>query len=289
MLRCSTTASRVMVSPSASMKMLRGSPATMWRSNTPFSSLSSLNPATTALYRARYLASSSAPDNSSSPSSSPSSLKWLDFEDGEAAFKNRTTSELVRAWAVFHVCAWTPVVRRARQLLALAEAVVGARAVTWVLRRTFFAHFCAGETQTELLPVIDRLRAAGVGAILDYAAEADLPPAPTTTNGNGAANAAKPQAQTQAQTADPFPYPSTPVSPSGPPPPAEFFRVLPCRRHLVCWFVVFLTHTRRHAAGQVVGQTGGRGVGAHVLLRGTAHRVLLLLHSSSSSSSSHNS
>lgn len=230
MLRCSTTASRVIVSPSASMKMSIGSPATMWRSRTPFS-ISCINPTSTTLCRARYLASSSAPDNSSSSSpsssSSSSSLKWLDFEDGEAAFKNRTTSELVRAWTVFHVCAWTPVVRRARRLLALAEAVVGARAVTWVLRRTFFAHFCAGETQTELLPVIDRLRAAGVGAILDYAAEADLPPAPTTTNGNGAANAAnaaKPQAQTQAQTADPFPYPSTPASPSGPPPPAEFFR-----------------------------------------------------------------
>jgi proline dehydrogenase len=164
-----------------------------------------------------------ASSSTTSSSTTSASLKWLDFEDAEAAFKNRTTWELVRAWSVFHVCGWTPLVRRARRLLSLAEALVGARAVSWLLRRTFFAHFCAGETQAELLPVIDRLRAAGVGAILDYAAEADLPPAPGA-NGNATKVAAGAGA-TPSTDATPFPYPSTPAGPTGPPPPAEFFRV----------------------------------------------------------------
>ncbi|KAL6067637.1 Proline dehydrogenase [Balamuthia mandrillaris] len=43
------------------------------------------------------------------------------------------------------------------------------------MKQTFFAHFCAGEKAEEFLPVIDRLRVAGIGAILDYAAESDVP------------------------------------------------------------------------------------------------------------------
>ena len=42
------------------------------------------------------------------------------------------------------------------------------------MRRTFFRHFCAGEDAESIKPVIHELERNGIGAILDYAAEADL-------------------------------------------------------------------------------------------------------------------
>ena len=37
-----------------------------------------------------------------------------------------------------------------------------------------FAHFCAGENEQDIQPVLRKLEAAGVGTILDYAAEKDI-------------------------------------------------------------------------------------------------------------------
>jgi len=41
------------------------------------------------------------------------------------------------------------------------------------LRLTFFGHFCAGEDQEGIRPTVKALDGAGVGSILDYAAEAN--------------------------------------------------------------------------------------------------------------------
>lgn len=43
-----------------------------------------------------------------------------------------------------------------------------------LLRHTFFAHFCAGETADDIGPSMRALEAANIGGILDYAAEADV-------------------------------------------------------------------------------------------------------------------
>uniref|UniRef100_H3G771 Proline dehydrogenase n=1 Tax=Phytophthora ramorum TaxID=164328 RepID=H3G771_PHYRM len=43
-----------------------------------------------------------------------------------------------------------------------------------LLRSTFFGHFCAGQDVNEIRPVIQKLESAGIGAILDFAAEADV-------------------------------------------------------------------------------------------------------------------
>lgn len=64
--------------------------------------------------------------------------------------------------------------KRADSLLALSKRVIGERATLALARRTFFAHFCAGEDGASIQPTVQRLRAAGVGAILDYAAEEDV-------------------------------------------------------------------------------------------------------------------
>ena len=43
------------------------------------------------------------------------------------------------------------------------------------MRHTFYNHFCAGESIEELKPLLEKLKKYGVGAILDYAVEADVP------------------------------------------------------------------------------------------------------------------
>lgn len=44
----------------------------------------------------------------------------------------------------------------------------------YVMKKTFFGHFCAGEDTSDMRPTIARLKSAGIGPILDYAAEADI-------------------------------------------------------------------------------------------------------------------
>ena len=72
------------------------------------------------------------------------------------------------------VCAIAPVVRNASFLYKLSTRVLGHTLPDSVIRASFFKHFCGGETEGDLVPVMERLSANGVGAILDYAAEADV-------------------------------------------------------------------------------------------------------------------
>jgi len=98
----------------------------------------------------------------------------LDFDDVQVSFATKSTAELVRAYAVFQLSAINPLVRYSRQLLDLSYAVAGKAVTEWLLRQTFFGHFCAGEDADDIVPTVRRLEAAGIGAILDYAAEADV-------------------------------------------------------------------------------------------------------------------
>jgi proline dehydrogenase len=45
-----------------------------------------------------------------------------------------------------------------------------------IIKHSFFAHFCAGETEDEIKTVMARLRESGIGGIMDYAAENDVAP-----------------------------------------------------------------------------------------------------------------
>lgn len=43
------------------------------------------------------------------------------------------------------------------------------------MKGTFYGHFVAGELKEEIKPKISLMERFGVGAILDYAVEADMP------------------------------------------------------------------------------------------------------------------
>lgn len=98
----------------------------------------------------------------------------LDFRNSALAYESLSNRDLLRAVGVFSACGCAPLVRHAEVLLAGATQVLGPRAVELIVRPTFFQHFCVGEDVEGIGPVLARLRSAGIGGILDYAAEADL-------------------------------------------------------------------------------------------------------------------
>ena len=55
-----------------------------------------------------------------------------------------------------------------------SEKVFGQTLTYWPIKKTFFAHFCAGEDSESIKPAMDRLKRLGIGGVLDYAAEADV-------------------------------------------------------------------------------------------------------------------
>ena len=62
-------------------------------------------------------------------------------------------------------------------LFANRYGVIGETLTNSILGKTFFAHFCAGETAEQVGRRAGELQKVGIGGILDYAAEVDLRPA----------------------------------------------------------------------------------------------------------------
>ena len=97
----------------------------------------------------------------------------LRFDDTARVFAGRSMHSLIHALVIFRLCTLRSLVARAPTLLAASRAVLGDAITAAALRATFFAHFCAGENEAALAPALKRLQSAGVGAILDYAAESE--------------------------------------------------------------------------------------------------------------------
>ncbi|GMH88213.1 hypothetical protein TL16_g11091 [Triparma laevis f. inornata] len=95
----------------------------------------------------------------------------VDFDDTKLAYGSKSTLELVRSYAVFQLCSVPIIVRNANNLYTFSKKVFPPPLVDGIIKRTFFAHFCGGETTSDLRPCISMLDSAGVSGILDYAAE----------------------------------------------------------------------------------------------------------------------
>lgn len=108
------------------------------------------------------------------------SMAWkrMDFEDAKRLFAAATTAELARSFMIFKVCAVRPIVANASRMYKMTTMTLGHRLPDTFIRASFFKHFCGGENESDLMPVMEKLGAHGVGAILDYAAEADVDCAP---------------------------------------------------------------------------------------------------------------
>ena len=101
-----------------------------------------------------------------------------DFDDSEATFESKSNKYLLRATLVFTLCRIQPIVNHSESLLKLTRRVFGNTITDAILKATLYGHFCAGENEQRLQPVIAELRHNGIGGILDYAAESDIKPTP---------------------------------------------------------------------------------------------------------------
>ncbi|CAB9505872.1 Proline dehydrogenase 1, mitochondrial [Seminavis robusta] len=96
-----------------------------------------------------------------------------DFSDAKAAYETKTTMELVRAMTVFQLCRIPILVKHSEMLLGLSRKVLGATISDAMLKASLFGHFCGGENEEQMRPVLKQLQSSGIGSILDYAAEDD--------------------------------------------------------------------------------------------------------------------
>lgn len=128
--------------------------------------------------------SSSQPQHQHHPSPIP------DFNDAQSAFERKTNGELIKAMITFGLCQIRPLVRHSERLLKVTRSVLGDRITDGLLKASLFGHFCAGEDEQRIQPTITKLEMAGIGSILDFAAEDDdsSHSAPTQSNPTGNLN-----------------------------------------------------------------------------------------------------
>ncbi|RLU17231.1 hypothetical protein DMN91_011300 [Ooceraea biroi] len=98
----------------------------------------------------------------------------LKFNDPIAAFKSKTTTELVRAYIVYQMCSIEYIVENNMKFMKWAKAMLGETLFSKLMKATFYGHFVAGEDEVQITPVLDRLRQFGVKPILDYSVEEDI-------------------------------------------------------------------------------------------------------------------
>eukprot|EP00591_Stephanopyxis_turris_P010761 CAMPEP_0195519864 /NCGR_PEP_ID=MMETSP0794_2-20130614/15655_1 /TAXON_ID=515487 /ORGANISM="Stephanopyxis turris, Strain CCMP 815" /LENGTH=585 /DNA_ID=CAMNT_0040649095 /DNA_START=332 /DNA_END=2090 /DNA_ORIENTATION=+ len=102
----------------------------------------------------------------------PSKLK-PNFNDPKSAHGTKSTKEILRAILVFQLCRIKPLVSNAESLLCWSNRIVGKTFTDFLLKQTFFSHFCAGENANDIRAVVQSLRSNGIENILDYAAESE--------------------------------------------------------------------------------------------------------------------
>jgi proline dehydrogenase len=96
-----------------------------------------------------------------------------DFNDAKVAYEAKSNRELFVASLSFGLCRIPFLVQHAEGLLRATRKILGDTATNTLLKYTLFGHFCAGEDETSIQPAIQALAKAGIGSILDFAAEDD--------------------------------------------------------------------------------------------------------------------
>uniref|UniRef100_A0A8D8JXM9 Proline dehydrogenase n=1 Tax=Culex pipiens TaxID=7175 RepID=A0A8D8JXM9_CULPI len=78
------------------------------------------------------------------------------FNDPNAAFKSKTTFELIRAYFVYVLCSSEFLVENNMKLMKLAQTILGEKLFTLIMKYTFYGHFVAGEDQVKIVPTLER-------------------------------------------------------------------------------------------------------------------------------------
>jgi|SRR5690554_172471 len=91
------------------------------------------------------------------------------FDNTEVAFSLKSNSELNRAYLLFKMISYEPLVKVGK---ALSNFAIKANLpVEGIIRATVFDHFCGGISEKDCLPVIDAMYEKGVSSVLDFSVE----------------------------------------------------------------------------------------------------------------------
>jgi proline dehydrogenase len=91
------------------------------------------------------------------------------FDDTKIAFSLKSDTELDRAYFLFRLIDSEPLVRIGTAVTNFA--IKAHLPVEGLIRATVFDHFCGGVTETDCLPVVDKMFTKGVSSVLDYSVE----------------------------------------------------------------------------------------------------------------------
>ncbi|KAG0277281.1 hypothetical protein BGZ95_006182 [Linnemannia exigua] len=118
-----------------------------------------------------------APQMEASSTSSPRGanvVQDLKDEHNRIGVEKKSTSDLLLSMLVYKLCTFSLLVDLAPKIIHLAEMVHLTPPVYWVVRKTFFAQFCGGETAEDCIGTMKSLGNGGIGSILDLSIEVDL-------------------------------------------------------------------------------------------------------------------
>ncbi|XP_065107020.1 proline dehydrogenase 1, mitochondrial isoform X2 [Paramisgurnus dabryanus] len=99
----------------------------------------------------------------------------IDFEQTRDAYQSKNTLELLRSLVVFKLCSYDILVDKNKEITDLSRKVLGQKMFEQLMKMTFYGQFVAGEDHNSIRTLIQRNQAYGVGAVLDYSVEEDLP------------------------------------------------------------------------------------------------------------------
>ncbi|HEX8576755.1 MAG TPA: proline dehydrogenase family protein [Flavobacterium sp.] len=91
------------------------------------------------------------------------------FNNTQVAFSLKSDTELDRAYFLFKLIDNQPLVRIGTAVTNFA--IKAHLPVEGLIRATVFDHFCGGISETDCLPVVDKMFTKGVSSVLDYSVE----------------------------------------------------------------------------------------------------------------------
>tara|TARA_R110002051_G_scaffold321193_3_gene408189 strand:- start:313 stop:1491 length:1179 start_codon:yes stop_codon:yes gene_type:complete len=91
------------------------------------------------------------------------------FDNTEIAFALKSDSELERAYFLFKMISFEPLVKIGA--VATNFAIKAHLPIEGLIRATVFDHFCGGVNEEDCLPVINSMFEKGVSSVLDYSVE----------------------------------------------------------------------------------------------------------------------
>ncbi|KAM8866116.1 proline dehydrogenase 1, mitochondrial [Synchiropus picturatus] len=98
----------------------------------------------------------------------------VDFDQTREAYKSKESWELLRSLLVFKLCSYDVLVDKNKEIMDVAQRLLGRRAFEQFMKMTFYGQFVAGEDHKAIRPLIEKNQAFGVGSVLDYSVEEDI-------------------------------------------------------------------------------------------------------------------